>query len=85
MDSTRLAKQTEPLSALEWFMFDKLDWSRKYTCVDVGTYTGDTVIRFMMASGGVYNKIVAIEPDEINRTHMQSIMSDLRLNDKKYI
>ena len=39
----------------------------------------------MMASGGVYNKIVAIEPDKINRTHMQSIMSDLRLNDKKYI
>lgn len=81
-DSTRPAKQTEPLSVLEWFMFDKLDWSRKYTYVDVGAYTGDTVIRFMMASGGVYNKIVAIEPDEINRTHMQSIMSDLRLNDK---
>ena len=73
------------MSVLEWFMFDKLDRSRKYTYVDVGTYTGDTVIRFMMASGGVYNKIVAIEPDEINRTHMQSIMSDLRLNDKKYI
>lgn len=82
-DSTRPAKQTEPLSVLEWFMFDKLDWNRKYTYVDVGAYTGDTVIRFMMASGGVYNKIVAIEPDEINRTHMQSIMSDLRLNDKK--
>lgn len=81
-DSTRPAKQTEPLSVLEWFMFDKLDWSRKYTYVDVGAYTGDTVIRFMMASGGVYNKIVAIEPDEINRTHMQSIMSDMRLNDK---
>lgn len=81
-DSTRPAKQTEPVSVLEWFMFDKLDWSRKYTYVDVGAYTGDTVIRFMMASGSVYNKIVAIEPDEINRTHMRSIMSDLRLNDK---
>lgn len=79
-DSTLPAAFTDEESVLEWFDFEKLDSKDTYTYVDVGAYTGDTVVRYMLFSGFRYNEIIAIEPDLVNRNSMIDVLNKLRLN-----
>lgn len=81
-NSKPVTQFTEEDSILEWFRFDKIDWDKRYTCVDVGAYTGDTLVRFMMAVNGKYREIIAVEPDKTNRECMKKNMKELRLDDK---
>lgn len=81
-NSKPVTRFTEENSVLEWFRFDKIDWNKKYTYVDVGAYTGDTLVRFLMAAKGKYNEIIAVEPDKANRECMKKNMKELRLDDK---
>ncbi|NLL79124.1 MAG: FkbM family methyltransferase [Clostridiales bacterium] len=47
--------------------------------VDVGAYTGDTLLRYYAFCGGKYKKIYAIEPDEENYEGLQMLVKLGRL------
>ncbi len=79
-DASLPAIYTDEESFFEWFDFEGIDYSNTYTYVDVGAYTGDTVVRFMLRSGFKYEKIIAIEPDKRNGNVMMDIFEKLRMN-----
>jgi FkbM family methyltransferase len=62
--------------------FDKtiLPAHDKHAYVDVGAYTGDTLIRFYAFCGGKYKKITAMEPDGENFSKMQAMVKACRLD-----
>ena len=45
---------------------DFLPLSDNETILDLGAYDGDTIREFLSVTGGKYNKIIALEPDEKN-------------------
>lgn len=51
---------------LVYFNDDLFDAERKHTYVDIGAYTGDSIMSFLMATRGVYKKIIAYEGDTGN-------------------
>jgi hypothetical protein len=62
--------------------FDKtiLPAHDKHIYVDVGAYTGDTMIRFYAFCGGKYKKIMAMEPDAENFSKMRAMVKACRLD-----
>lgn len=63
------------------FFYDKiLPKSKKYTYVDVGAYTGDSIIRFLAFAEGCYERIIAFEPDRSNFSAMKDNFDKLRLD-----
>lgn len=67
----------------EFFYDDILPKSKKYTYVDIGAYTGDSIIRFLAFAEGFYDKIIAFEPDKSNFNAMRDSFDKLRLNNLK--
>lgn len=54
--------------------------SKHYNYVDVGAYTGDTLLRFYAFVGGEYDSIHAIEPDKANFSALQDVIKYGRLD-----
>lgn len=48
--------------------------------VDVGAYTGDTLLRFYAFCRGKYQKIIAMEPDQVNFQKLQSLVQNGKLS-----
>jgi FkbM family methyltransferase len=48
--------------------------------VDVGAYTGDTLIRFYAFCSGRYKKIITLEPDKNNFSKMSTLIKAARLD-----
>lgn len=53
--------------------------SEHYDYVDIGAYTGDTLLRFYAFCSGKYNKIYAVEPDKENFSNLESLVRFGRL------
>ena len=50
-----------------------------YCYLDVGAYTGDTIVRFLALENGKYNRIIAFEPDDNNFDKLNSLIENGRL------
>lgn len=50
-----------------------------YCYLDVGAYTGDTIVRFLVLENGQYNRIIAFEPDDNNFGKLNSLIENGRL------
>lgn len=48
----------------EYFASGLFAWGECETLYDVGAFTGDTLLRFMDATGGRFARVVCLEPDE---------------------
>ena len=63
---------------------DVLPLSSDETIIDLGAYDGDTIREFLTVTGGKYNKIIALEPDEKNFRKLerktQELDNIIRLN-----
>lgn len=79
-DMSGLVNYTEG-NWLEFFATELLPQSDDYTFIDVGAYTGDTIVRFLSFCGGKYNKIIAFEPDEINYSEAKRMLKAVRVED----
>lgn len=55
--------------------------SEHYSYVDVGAYTGDTLLRFYAFCAGKYDRIYAVEPDKENFRDLESLVRCGRLED----
>lgn len=53
--------------------------SEHYSYVDVGAYTGDTLLRFYAFCGGKYDAIYAVEPDKGNFLSLEKMVKFGRL------
>lgn len=67
----------------EFFYDEILPKNKKYTYVDVGAYTGDSIIRFLAFVEGCYDRIIAFEPDKSNFKAMKDSFNKLRLDNMK--
>lgn len=54
--------------------------SKKHSYVDVGAYTGDTLLRFYAFCGGNYERIYAVEPDSGNFLALSQLVKYGRLD-----
>ena len=77
-DVSKLVPYTEG-DWLEFFSTDLLSEDDNYTFVDVGAYTGDTIIRFLSFCKGKYDQIIAFEPDETNFQETLKVVNNGRL------
>lgn len=77
-NSEHTAKWTEG-DWLEFFYSKEIPIKDNYTYVDVGAYTGDTIIRFLAFCRGKYHKIYAFEPDEANYIRLKEFIENSRL------
>ncbi len=66
---------------LEVFDNNLLPKRSDYTYVDVGAYTGDTLVRFMAFCQGQYKKILCYEPDKTNFHELEKMVDRCRLQD----
>ena len=66
---------------LEVFDNELIPRRSDYTYVDVGAYTGDTLIRFMAFCKGQYKKILCYEPDKTNFHELEKMVDRCRLQD----
>lgn len=57
-----------------------IPFSDHYSYVDVGAYTGDTVLRFYAFCRGKYDKIYAIEPDQGNFNALSQVVKYGRID-----
>lgn len=64
---------------LEVFDSDLILERPDYTYIDVGAYTGDSLIRFLAFCRGQYKKILCIEPDTTNFYELEKIVKNCRL------
>ena len=53
----------------------------RYSYIDIGAYTGDTILRFLTLNGGKCNKIIAFEPDINNYNSLKNMISEMRLEE----
>lgn len=63
-----------------FFDEDIIPLKDNYSYVDVGAYTGDTILRFYAFCRGKYDKIYALEPDKGNFDAMKNLVEYGRLN-----
>ncbi len=77
-DMSGLVNYTEG-NWLEFFGTELLPKFDDYVYMDVGAYTGDTIIRFLSFCGGKYKKIIAFEPDEANCLEAERVIRAGRL------
>ena len=68
-------------SWLEVFDSNLIPKCPDYTYVDVGAYTGDTLIRFLSFCRGQYKKILCYEPDKTNFYELEKMVDRCRLTD----
>ena len=64
---------------LEFFDSNVVPYKEDYTYIDIGAYTGDTILRFLAFCHGKFKKILAFEPDETNYVRLLSFVNDGRL------
>lgn len=65
----------------EGFFDEKLiPLSKHYSYMDVGAYTGDTLLRFYAFCGGKYDKLYAVEPDTGNFNALQKLVKYGRIS-----
>lgn len=74
LDYAALATPRPP--AETYFPADLIRPSAREVFVDCGAFTGDTIEAFMAARGGLFERIVAIEPDAISRRALQNRVDD---------
>ena len=48
--------------------------------LDVGAYTGDTLLEFVQACGGEYGRVVCLEPSKENMTMLKKAVSENQLS-----
>lgn len=77
-DMMRLAQHMEG-DWMEVFGCDLLPACEDYVYVDVGAYTGDTIVRFLSFCKGRYERIIAYEPDEANYSECLNLIRNGRL------
>lgn len=77
-DMSKVVRFTEG-NWLEVFSSDLLPHKKDYVYVDVGVYTGDSLVRFLAFSGGRYSRIIGYEPDEVNYTEASRMIELCRL------
>lgn len=66
----------------DWFgFFDReiIPKRNDYCYLDVGAYTGDTIVRFLALENGKYNRIIAFEPDDNNFDRLNSLIENGRI------
>ena len=65
----------------EGFFDEKLiPLSKHYSYMDVGAYTGDTLLRFYAFCSGKYDKLYAVEPDTGNFNALQNLVKYGRIS-----
>lgn len=69
-------------SMIEWLDEEMIPVAEDYTYVDIGAYTGDTVVQFMAFSRMKYHKVIAIEPDRTSAEIMKKCFDYLDINKK---
>ena len=67
---------TRPTGAT-YFPSDLIQLSHDEVFVDCGAYDGDTLASFLRASGGRFQKVVAIEPDPIAAGRLREVRESL--------
>ena len=77
-DNLPLAVWTEG-DWLEFFSSSLVPFCDDYTFIDVGAYTGDTLMRFLSFVRGKYKKIIAFEPDSNNYACLKDFISNGRI------
>ena len=65
----------------EYFGSGLFRWGEAETLYDVGAYTGDTLSRFMDATGGKFRRAVCLEPDDRNFFFLQKMYDSLSPGD----
>lgn len=78
-DMSQIANYTQG-NWMEFFGSDLIPFDNNYTFIDVGAYTGDTIIRFLAFCNGKYNRIVAFEPDQKNYSELQRFIFNGRMD-----
>lgn len=76
-DKMRLIKYVDGDTFFDDALFQA---SGRDSYVDVGAYTGDTLLRFYAFCAGKYDKMYAIEPDKENYQGLQSLVKMGRLD-----
>ncbi len=66
-------------SVLTYFDEELFDRKRRHTFIDIGAYTGDSIMSFLMATGGNYEKIIAYEADEGNYASLKKFLDCARV------
>ncbi|MDB4955817.1 MAG: Methyltransferase FkbM [Myxococcales bacterium] len=61
----------------EYFGSGLFRWGDDETLYDVGAFTGDTLLRFMDATGGRFRRAVCLEPDDRNFFFLQKMYDSL--------
>lgn len=64
---------------LEFFDKEIIPSRDNYCYIDVGAYTGDTIVRFLALGSGKYNRIIAFEPDNNNFIRLNQMVENGRL------
>ncbi len=64
---------------LEFFDREIIPNRNDYCYLDVGAYTGDTIVRFLALENGKYNRIIAFEPDDNNFDRLNSLIENGRM------
>lgn len=72
-DLSTILKYTENNDINEFFDENIISW-RQGVYIDVGAYTGDSILRFISYSKGRYKHIYAIEPDESSFKDLQNFV-----------
>lgn len=62
------------MTGKSFFDEELLENAERDVYVDVGAYTGDTILQFLEFSGGKYQKIYALEPDKGNYRSLQKFI-----------
>jgi len=63
----------------QYFPKDLIRLTDRESYVDCGAFTGDTIADFLQASGGVYERIWAVEPDRLNYEKLIQYIENERL------
>jgi FkbM family methyltransferase len=66
-----------------YFNDEIMNLSREEVYVDCGAYDGDSVLEFVKATQGIYQKIFAIEPDSTNFNELTRNMNERNIKDVK--
>lgn len=65
----------------EYFASGLFRWGEHERLLDVGAFTGDTLLRFMDATGGRFDRAICLEPDDRNHFFLQKLHATLKPND----
>jgi FkbM family methyltransferase len=74
----------EPAPGLQYFPDGLIALSNTETFVDCGAFNGDTIRDFIIASGGCFRRVIALEPDLRNCQELMTSVADTRIRIEPY-